>query len=389
MQTKREPIPNQYNGLTDHTPGLPADAYFDPARHEREIQRIWHRNWVYVGRSSDVARPRAFRTFELGDQRVLLVRNDEGILQGFHNTCRHRGAALCREDAGMLRSGAIICPYHAWTYSLEGDLLRTSSKRHALGFDVADFPLYKISVRECRGFIFVALNNHPPAFDQIFDPPFNRLDAWPLEDLLVGHVLLKNMQCNWKIFWENFNECLHCPLVHPSLSQLVPLYGRGLLREGDDPNWKETAADPDPKYKGGIRRGASTWSLDGQLTGVPFAGLSQDDRRRGAVYVTNLPSLFIVGHLDYVRVVRLRPLGPEQTELRVEYLFSPETLASPGFDMRNVVEFTNMVMTEDAQVCELNQRGLHAAPHVGGVVMPEEYLVRQFQEWVGSELARV
>jgi Rieske 2Fe-2S family protein len=105
--------------------------------------------------------------------------------------------------------------------------------------------------------------------------------------------------------------------------------------------------------------------------------------------MTGLPSVFIVGHADYVRVVRLRPLGPEQTELRVEYLFSPQTLADPQFDMRNVVDFTNLVMTEDAQVCELNQRGLHAAPHVRGVVMPEEYVIRQFHQWVNSELSRV
>jgi Rieske 2Fe-2S family protein len=104
--------------------------------------------------------------------------------------------------------------------------------------------------------------------------------------------------------------------------------------------------------------------------------------------MTGLPSMFIVGHVDYVRVVRLLPLGPERTQMRVEYLFSPATLASPDFDMRNVVDFTNLVMTEDADVCELNQRGLHAGPHVRGVVMPEEYVIRQFHEWVAAELTR-
>ena len=388
MQTFDQPNTG-YNGLDVLTEGLPADAYFDARQYERELQRIWYRNWIYVGRSSDIARPRAFRTFELGDQKLLLVRDDDGVLQGFHNTCRHRGAALCRESDGIMRSGAIICPYHAWTYNLQGDLLRTSSKRHADGFDVADFPLYKISVREWRGFIFAAFTENPPSFERLFDLPLNRLDAWPLEDLVVGHVLSKSIQCNWKIFWENYNECLHCPGVHPQLSQLVPIYGRGLLEERDDPKWQQHAADPDPKFKGGIRSGASTWSLDGQLSGPPFAGLSEEDRKSGHVYLTGLPSLFIVGHADYVRVVRLRPLGPEQTELRVEYLFSPQTLADPQFDMRNVVDFTNLVMTEDAQVCELNQRGLHAAPHVRGVVMPEEYIIRQFHDWVGAELARV
>jgi len=376
-----------YNGLTEHTEGLPAEAYFDPRQYERELQRIWYRNWVYVGRSSDVARHRAFRTFELGDQKILLVRDDQGVLQGFHNTCRHRGAALCRESEGTLRAGTIICPYHAWVYNLQGDLLRTSSKAHASGFDVADFPLYKISVKEWNGFIFVALTDSPPAFEKIFDLPLNRLDGWPLKELVVGHVLLKTIKSNWKIFWENYNECLHCPTVHPQLSQLVPIYGRGLLEERDDPQWSAHLEDSDPKFKGGLRSGATTWSLDGKA-GIPFPGLSEEDRKAGHIYMTSLPSVFLVGHVDYVRVVRLLPLGPEQTELRVEYLFSPETLADPAFDMSNVVDFTNLVMTEDAQVCELNQMGLKAGPHVRGVVMPEEYVIRQFHEWLRAELAR-
>jgi Rieske 2Fe-2S family protein len=200
--------------------------------------------------------------------------------------------------------------------------------------------------------------------------------------------MTKTVNSNWKIFWENYNECLHCPGVHPKLSQLVPIYGRGLLEERDDPQWRAHLDDADPKFKGGLRRGAVSWSLDGGATGIPFPGLAEEDRKAGHVYMTGLPSVFLVGHVDYVRVVRVLPLGPERTELRVEYLFSAQTLADPDFDMRNVVEFTNLVMTEDAEVCELNQSGLHAAPHARGVVMPEEYVIRQFHEWLRAELAR-
>jgi Rieske 2Fe-2S family protein len=377
-----------YNGLTELTEGLPAEAYFDPRHYERELKRIWYRNWIYVCRSSDLSARREFRTVEVGDQKILLVRGDDGALEGFHNTCRHRGALLCREAGGILRTPAIVCPYHAWTYALNGDLLRTSSKAHAEGFDPADYPLYKVKVHEWNGFIFVALGEEPPAFERMFDTPLNRLDAWPLADLVLAHTFEKVVKSNWKIFWENYNECLHCPGVHPKLSSLVPIYGRGLLEERDDPRWSEHQAVFDPKYKGGLREGAATWSNDGRLTGREFPGLSAEDRKLGAVYMTGLPSMFMVGHVDYVRVVRLLPLGPEQAQLRVEYLFSPETLASPGFDMRNVVEFTNLVMTEDADVCELNQQGLRAGPHSRGVVMPEEYVIRQFHEWVAVELAR-
>ena len=206
---------------------------------------------------------------------------------------------------------------------------------------------------------------------------------------MVGHVLSKTIESNWKIFWENYNECLHCPGVHPRLSSLVPIYGRGLLEERDDPDWSGHAADPDPKYKGGLRAGAATWSTDGQAAGAPFSGLSEEDRKAGPRVHDRLA-------VDvHRRPCRLRARGAAaaagtgaDASCGSSICSRRETLADPGFDMRNVVDFTNLVMTEDAEVCELNQRGLHAAPHARGVVMPEEYVIRQFHEWVGSELAR-
>ena len=136
------------------------------------------------------------------------------------------------------------------------------------------------------------------------------------------------MNCNWKIFWENFNECLHCPGVHKHLSQLVPIYGRGLMARHDDPEWERHADNDAPEFSGGLRAGAETWSRDGQAHGPIFAGLSDSERAAGQTYATHLPSMFVVGHVDYVRTVRLAPLGPEQTELTAEWLFSPEALAA-------------------------------------------------------------
>ena len=377
-----------YLGLIDHTPGLPAAAYYDPDRFQLELARIWYRTWIYVCRSSELAKPRSFRTFELGDQRLLLVRDDAGAVQAFHNTCRHRGAALCLEARGELRSPAIVCPYHAWTYNLQGDLLRTSSKRNPTSFDVRDHSLYRVRVTDWQGFIFVSLAADPPALATQFDTPLNRLDAWNLADCVVGHVSHKTMQCNWKIFWENYNECLHCPAVHPKLSQLVPIYGRGLLEERDDPQWNMHQGDDDPRFKGGLRRGAASWSMDGRAIAATFPNVSPEDRKLGAIYMTGLPSMFIVGHVDYVRVVSLQPLGPETTGMTIEYLFRPEALEDPQVDLKSLIDFTNIVLSEDAAICDVNQRGLKALPHERGVVMPEEYVIKQFHDWLNQEMMR-
>jgi phenylpropionate dioxygenase-like ring-hydroxylating dioxygenase large terminal subunit len=377
-----------YAGLTTPVETLPAPWYFEAEHHQRELTRIWFRNWIYVCRSSDIGAPRSFRTLGLGGQSLLLVRGEDGVARAFHNTCRHRGAALCRASSGQLPAAGIVCPYHAWRYNLRGELVHVSSSRPGDGFDVRDYPLYGLPVTEWNGFVFAALTPNPPSFAGSFDLPLNRLDDWQLGELVVGHRLQKTLACNWKVFWENYNECLHCPGVHPRLAQLVPIYGRALLERRDDPRWQDHASDDDPKYGGGLRAGAESWTMDGKPVGVPFPNISDEDRKAGHIYLTQVPSVFIVAHTDYVRLVRLLPLGPELTEMSIEFLFLPETLKDPQRDIMKAVQFTDIVMSEDAQVCEINQRGLHALPHRAGVLMPEEYVIRQFHDWVRSELNR-
>ena len=377
-----------YAGLTTPVETLPASYYFDPAHHQRELSRIWYRNWIYVCRSADIGTARTFRTVEVGNQSILVVRGEDGVARAFHNTCRHRGAALCREAAGRFGVAGIVCPYHSWRYSLRGELLQTTSMQPGEGFEPRDFPLYGLPLTERSGFVFTALTPEPPSLAASFDLPLERLDAWRLGELVVGHRLHKTIECNWKVFWENYNECLHCPGVHPRLAQLVPIYGRALLERRDDPRWQDHADDDDPRYAGGLRRGAESWTMDGKPVGPPFPGLSPEDRKAGHLYLTAYPSVFIVAHLDYVRVVRLLPLGPERTGMSIEFLFMPQTLADPRSDIMKAVEFTNIVMGEDAGICEVNQRGLHALPHDHGVLMPEEYAIRQFQDWVRAELTR-
>ncbi len=376
-----------YAGLTRSVAGLPASYYFDPAHHARELAKIWQRNWLYVCRSGEIATPRSYRTFELGEQGIFLVRDELGVLRGFYNTCRHRGAALCRDSSGRFAPAGIVCPYHAWRYSLRGELVQTSSRALPADFELREYSLYRIAVTEWNGLVFVALTDDPPPFGATFDQPLTRFDAWRIPELVTGHTFTKTIACNWKIFWENYNECLHCPGVHPRLSQLVPIFGRGLQDERDDPRWRSHENDPDPRYRGGMRQGARSWTMDGQPVGALFPDLTDQDKNLAHVYMTCLPTAFIVAHVDYVRIVRLRPLGPDRTELNVEFLFLPETLAAPARDISGAVDFTRIVMDEDAWACELNQRGLRNAVHKRGVLMPEEYVISGFQEWVRAQLA--
>ena len=194
------------------------------------------------------------------------------------------------------------------------------------------------------------------------------------------------IDCNWKVFWENFSECLHCPGVHPELSRLVPLYKRALMETKDDPDW-QTNRD-DPRYKPGLVADAESWTADGKAVDNTFENLTQADIEKGHTYESLWPTMFLVGHVDYMRIVRLLPLGPEKTQVESEWLFRPETLARDDFDAAEIAAFAITVLEQDGMAAELNQRGLRSIRYQGGELMAEEYEVHAFQEWVREQWRR-
>ncbi|MCF3640568.1 aromatic ring-hydroxylating dioxygenase subunit alpha [Rhizobium sp. TRM95111] len=368
--------------LLDHCPpSLPVEDYRDPAWHAAEERAIWRRHWIYVGRENALP-PMTMRRISLAGQNLLLLRDGEGTVSAFHNTCRHRGAELCSVDEKKLRSRLIVCPYHQWSYSLTGDLVRTPFVSIPDDFRKEEHGLYHVPVQAWNGFLFVSLADAPPDFRDAPDLGDAALDNWPMADLVTGHVWVKELQCNWKIFWENYNECLHCPGIHPELSERVPVYARGYMAANEAPDWAPDTGQTLPALKAGAR----SWTVNGLACGPEFPDLSRAEREAGQTFVTLLPTMFIVAHVDYVRAVSLRPLGPERTELRAEWLFPAETLAAPGFDLANVVDFATLVMAQDGAACEMNQRGLQCDRFRQGTLMPQEFDVFRFQQWVRRQL---
>ena len=381
-------VEKDYNALDEAVASLPNSWYFDSNQYAQEMKAIWQRSWVYACRADELAAPLSYRTMEIGDQNIVVLRDGDGTLRAFHNACRHRGSVLCTEREGRLASKLLICPYHQWSYAVDdGRLARITSLAEPKGFDKADYPLFPVSVGEWRGCVMINLDADAQwSPETAFHRTPENLANYPLEDLVIGHTWRKTMNCNWKVFWENFNECLHCPEVHPSLGQLVPIFSRRIMGAKDHPDWKDNVGSDDPLLVGGLKKGAETWSMDGSAQGHTFEGLSDEDLTRGYTYATSLPSVFMGGYSDHVRIVQLVPKGPEQTELVSQWLFTRETLDAPDYDISNVVDFAIQVMEEDMVACELNQRGLHAAPMKQGVLMPEEYVLKRLHEWVREHL---
>ncbi len=371
--------------LLDHCPpGLPAAHYFDPVRHNAEIAAIWRKTWICVGRTNDLAHATMRRILVAG-QNIILVKDGEGRLTAFHNTCRHRGSELLCVDEKPLASRLISCPYHQWSYDLSGQLVRIPFVETTGDFSKAGHGLYKVAVRQWNGFDFVCLADNPPDFALAPDMGVGALDKWPMADLVTGHRFETTLDCNWKIFWENYNECLHCPGIHPGLADMVPVYAKGYMTPEEDPHWT-----PDAPVDGAtLKKGARTWSVNGMTCGPDFKDLGDEQKAAGHFFVTMLPSLFIVAHVDYVRAVRVMPLGPEKTHLSVEWLFLPETMAQPDFDLANITDFATRVLLEDGQACEMNQRGVKSAAFEQGRLMPQEFDVHRFHNWVRAMMGEL
>ena len=136
-----------YNGLTRLEPTLPSPAYWDADAYQRDLDAIWYKSWLLVCRDADLGQPLAYRTFRVGTQEIVVLRDETGELRAFHNTCRHRGSQLCQGSEGRLKARLLTCPYHAWSYSLRGDLVRVPSKSLPEGFER---PIIRSTVWRCR-----------------------------------------------------------------------------------------------------------------------------------------------------------------------------------------------------------------------------------------------
>jgi glycine betaine catabolism A len=370
---------HQLSPRLDHCPeGLPRAAYLEPGWYRREVSTIFSHQWVMVGRERDFPAG-TMRRATVGAASVIVVRDPDGKLATWHNSCPHRGSELCLAEEQAV--GKLIrCPYHAFAFAAtDGRLVSTAHAEPTVDFDRGAHGLKPVSMHIWNGFLF--LNLSPVPGPLWADVGLDTLANWPMDGLVTGHRWEADIACNWKAFWENYSECLHCPGIHPELCEMVPIYGTGVMGQTEALGW--TPEDP---VVPNLRQGAETWTADGTPCGAAFTDLTDAERQAGYSFVTLWPSAYVVAHVDYVRSVRIVPMGPEQTRLIAEWHFPAETLVQPGFDAANVAAFAKTVMQQDGAASEMNHRGMRSPAFTSARLMPEEYEIYRFQQWVLAEM---
>jgi glycine betaine catabolism A len=329
---------------------LPRDAYVSPRVFAFEQERFFAGSWTCVGREGDLEGTGAQRAVRVGGAGALLVRGTDGRARAFANTCRHRGHELLGVGQETTRR-TVLCPYHAWTYDLDGSLRAAPGFRDHHEFRPDEHGLVELPLESWHGFLFVNGSGDAPPFaehvgalDELV-APYQPARLVPL----ASHAY--DLACNWKVVLENYHECYHCPLIHPELCQVSP------PASGDN-------FELDGAWVGGtmdLKDHVATMSLDGHSDGVPIPGLD-NERLRTVAYLGLFPNLLLSLHPDYVMTHLVEPLGPDLSRVVCSWYFPPEAAGRPGFDPSYAVDFWDRTNRQDWAACESVQRGM-ASPH--------------------------
>lgn len=352
---------------------LPAGYYTDPAWFARETARIFRRLWLFVGRAEDTPTPGSYVTRQLAGAQVLVVRDGAGTLRAFHNVCRHRGTLLCSEPAGQVR-GVIQCPYHSWTYRLDGRLHKAPHMDKVVGFRTEDWPLVEVPLEVWEGNVFLHLGE-PSAprlpFSQYLDGVDARFANWRMGELRTVATRTYQLAANWKLVIANYHECLHCANAHPQLVKLShPLSGDN---EPPHPTWLGAAMDLLP--------GCVTLSTLDRPPRAPLPGLT-DAQRRQVYYYAMLPALLLNPHPDYVVTFALTPIAADRTDITCHWLMHPDEIARPGFDPSDAVEFWDVTNRQDWRLSDMAQAGIASQGYRPGPYSNREELLAAFDRWV-------
>jgi len=351
---------------------LPGDAYGSPEVFAWELEHFFEGGWACVGRAADLAisAPGDQVAIQVGRQSFLLVRGDDDRIRAFHNICRHRGHELLEVGEQRNQRG-IRCPYHAWVYGLEGDLRATP--RFNLDVPREAYPLVQARLELWHGWLFLNASGDAQPFEEWIGNAGIAVEPYTPERLVLGARHEYELEANWKIVVENYNECYHCTEIHPALCKVTP--------PDSDLAYAERATGV---WCGGpmeLLDHATTMSLTGESRGVTIPGLPEDLIRRVG-YVTLFPNMLISPHPDYLMTHRLVPTSEGRTWIECAWYFPPEAFEHHGFTPDYASEFWDLTNNEDWGACESVQRNVTSPGYRPGPFSYWESAVFTFQSVV-------
>jgi len=400
--------------INQHRSGwsLAGPFYSEADIYRADLDRIWRRGWLFAGHSCEIPKPGDFFTLDVDADSLVVIRGEEGAIRCFHNVCRHRGSIICSEQSG--HSKRLVCPYHQWTYGLDGRLVACRWMEE--DFDKSQFGLKAVHVRELDGLIYLSLAEHPSPFEQAREliSPFTKPQGFP--GAKVAKAVDYLVKANWKLVWENNRECYHCNVNHPQYikanfdhynaddttprirEQIQAALARSEKQQaaaGLAATHKQTGMtcfpDADKNIWFSSNRtplvdGWVTESMDGKMVG-PLMGdykTSEVDTLR----IRTLPNFWNHSSCDHGVSTRLLPAGPQLTSIRVWWLVAGDAAEGKDYELSKLMPFWQLTSEQDWAICERQQRGVNSSAYRPGPYSAyKEYNVDSFVRWYLKSLA--
>lgn len=371
---------------------LPGLFYTSPAVFDHDIKAFWNRNWIWVGHVSQIPEPGNFFRFDYGAESVVVVRDRQGTIHAHINVCRHRGSRVCLEASG--KTSVLSCPYHAWTYDLDGSL-RTDRAMDGQ-FDRADYSLFSASLEIFQGLIFVCLSDNPPEIKPALERLAPLTRPFGLEGLKVAHSASYPVPANWKLALENYLECYHCAPAHKEYSrshslkdpasmtkELLSTLAQNSHRAGlPVTELNETGPDAEslggdvyyrryplyPGYRTGSRSGEPVAPLVGEIT--HYDG--------GATDVMIGPLNSFLAYADYVVGYRFVPKTLQETDIQVVWMVRDDAIEGSDYSLEDLTWLWDVTSQDDERIIRYNQQGVNSVAFRPGPLSSMEWGIETF-----------
>jgi len=354
---------------------LPQRYLCDDEIFREEYKRIFSQSWLCAARFDDFPEIGSFVLRKFGQESVILMRSSEKEIKACYNVCRHRGSRVLEDETGKVSS--IRCPYHSWTYSLQGKLIRAPHTDTLIDFDKDKYSLLPLRCETWGGFVFVNFDNEARPVKQHLRFLVDKCANIRLDTLRRGGRLEYSVGANWKIICENYSECYHCPTIHPELNRITyyrTSYNCAFLTDEETKGaisggWMELSKEAD----------SMTWT--GKTKRPPIKGTTLEDTRR-IYYFLVFPSMFFSLHPDYLLIHFLRPIDATHSKIVCEWFFEPDTMTKPDFDPSDAIMIWDLINKQDWHVCELTQEGVKSRAFKPGRYTELESTVYDFDVYI-------
>jgi choline monooxygenase len=344
---------------------LPARCYTSPGFFRTEIEHIHRRNWIFVGRTDELINPGDYRAIDTVGGPVILLRDADGTLRAFANCCRHRGSLLL---TGTGNAQSIVCPYHAWSYRLDGALLAAPAMARTAGFDKAAHGLAAVRLETWQGFVFLNFDSSaPPLLEHLGDLP-DVLGSYRFDDMVCTWRVEIACRCNWKLLVENALEAYHTGSVHAATvgaqrEEIIPTRGDWVCLQVLSERSVAVLADQPPF--------------------PPIDGLDAQ-ARKGTYFTMILPATQFACAQDAMWWLAMRPEAVDRTILSLGGCFPRSTVARPDFQHHAQAYYDrwHRVAQEDVGILEAQQQGLGSILYTPGPLSARDALVNAVDTWV-------